>query len=33
MDKNHRFKVRQAGTLSSRPTKLAAVLGQIKAKP
>jgi Alcohol dehydrogenase GroES-associated len=33
IDKNHRYKIRQADTLSFRPAKLAAVLGPIKAKP
>jgi hypothetical protein len=33
IDKNHRFKIRQGGTHSSRPSNLAAVLGPIKAEP
>jgi hypothetical protein len=32
-NKNHRFRIRHASTLSSRPPNLAAVLGPIKAEP
>jgi hypothetical protein len=32
IDQNHRFKIRQGGTHSSRPCKRAAVLGPIKAE-